>query len=490
MLGKSALQAAQTVRFGTASAPGALQQLAMKRGWEKSFPAPCMRLSYVLRPAGRARRRARKPRRRAGQAGDASGIIRLKRTVKQMPIQVKSEVTPLKRVLLHRPGQELEHIVPDTLERLLFDDIPYLRGAQREHDYFAQILREHGVTVTYLEDAVAETLDQDPALKEQFIQDFIRSSSSFAWTYAREIRDYLLSLPTTRDLVLKTMAGVPFNELSLRRANSLHALLSNDSQFVLDPIPNLYFTRDPFASIGCGASVHHMYSSTRRRETIYGRYILQYHPDFAGRVPFYYDPEEPYSIEGGDILNLSERVLAVGISQRTMPEAIEQLARRIFSDETAQIETILAISIPRIRAFMHLDTVLTQVGHGKFLMHPGILHQMRLFELRRAERGELRVREVELPFRQALAHYLQRDDITLIYCGGGDRIASQREQWNDGANTLCVSPDVVVTYDRNYVTNQILADCGIQTLKIPSSELSRGRGGPRCMSMPLIREDG
>ena len=406
-----------------------------------------------------------------------------------MPIQVKSEVMPLKQVLLHRPGQELEHIVPDTLERLLFDDIPFLQGAQREHDYFAQLLRDNGVEVLYLEDAVAETLEQDPDIKERFIGDFIRCNSSFAWTYAREIREYLLSIEDTRDMVLRTMAGVPFSELPLRRSNSLHALLSNDSQFILEPIPNLYFTRDPFASIGRGASVHNMYSNTRRRETIYGRYILQYHPDFAGRVPFYYEPEEPYSIEGGDILNLSAHVLAVGISQRTMPEAIEQLARRIFADESAEIDTILAVAIPRIRAFMHLDTVLTQVGHGKFLMHPGILDQMRLFELRPAGAGALHIQEVEMPFRRALAHYLGEDDITLIYCGGNDKIASQREQWNDGANTLCVAPDVVVTYDRNYVTNQILADYGIQALKIPSSELSRGRGGPRCMSMPLIREE-
>ena len=406
-----------------------------------------------------------------------------------MAIHVKSEIMPLKRVLLHRPGQELEHIVPDALERLLFDDIPFLQGAQREHDYFAQLLREQGVTVTYLEDAVAETLGQDSALREQFIDDLIQANGSMAWTYAEEIRAYLRAIPDEKELVLQTMAGLPFRALEIKRSNSLHAMLSDNTQFVLEPTPNLYFTRDPFASIGRGASVHRMYSATRNRESIYGRYMLQYHPDFAGKVPFYYDPEEPFSIEGGDILNLSARVLAVGISQRTKPEAVERLAKRIFGDEAAEIDTILAIEIPPIRAFMHLDTVLTQVGEGTFVMHPGILDRLRMFQLRPGGKGELSVREVELPFRQALAHYLGLDDVTLIYCGGDDVIAAQREQWNDGANTLCIAPGVVITYDRNYVTNQILADQGIEVLKIPSSELSRGRGGPRCMSMPLERRD-
>lgn len=406
-----------------------------------------------------------------------------------MAIRVKSEIMPLQRVLLHRPGQELEHIVPDALERLLFDDIPYLQGAQREHDYFAQLLRDHGVTVTYLEDAVAEALRQNSGLRDQFIDDLIQANGSTAWTYADEIRAYLSTITDEKELVLQTMAGLPFRALEIKRSNSLHAMFCDDTQFALEPTPNLYFTRDPFASIGCGASVHRMYSTTRNRESIYGRYMLQYHRDFAGQVPFYYDPEEPFSIEGGDILNLSAKVLAVGISQRTKPEAVERLAKRIFGDETAEIDTILAIGIPQIRAFMHLDTVLTQVGFGKFVMHPGILDRLRMFQLRPGKGGELSVQEVELPFRQALAHYLGIDDITLIYCGGDDVIASQREQWNDGANTLCIAPDVVITYDRNYVTNQILTDHGIQVLKIPSSELSRGRGGPRCMSMPLVRKD-
>ena len=220
-----------------------------------------------------------------------------------------------------------------------------------------------------------------------------------------------------------------------------------------------------------------MYSATRRRETLYGAYILQYHPDYAG-TPFYYAPDAPYSLEGGDIMNLSESVLAVGISQRTMPEAIEQLARNIFSRPESKIQTILAMSIPSKRAFMHLDTVMTQVDIDKFVVHPAILPTLQIFELTRGKGGELTARLLDMDLAHTLAHYLRLDQVTLILCGGQDQIAAQREQWNDGSNTLCIRPGVVIAYDRNYITNEILEDHGITVLKIPSGELSRGRGGP------------
>lgn len=407
-----------------------------------------------------------------------------------MPIQVTSEIMPLKRVLLHRPGCELEHLVPASLEQLLFDDIPYLRGAQAEHDQFADVLRSNGVEVVYLSDLTAETLSQSPALRSRFVDEFIRESGGIAGSYAEELRRYLLGLPDERTMVLKTMAGVAFEELGARREGSLPGLLQGRAHFVLDPIPNLYFTRDPFASIGSGVALHHMYSATRNRETIYGRYVLQYHPDYAGTVPFYYTPEEPFSLEGGDILNLSRQVLAVGISQRTMPEAVERLAERIFTDPNAEIRTILALYIPSVRAFMHLDTVMTQVDADKFVIHPGILGSLRIFEVCPAAGGRTRARLLSGSLDEILAHYLNLPKVTLIRCGGYDRIASQREQWNDGSNTLCIAPGTVIAYDRNYVTNQILEESGVRVLRIPSGELSRGRGGPRCMSMPLLRAEG
>lgn len=401
-----------------------------------------------------------------------------------MAIQVKSEVAPLKRVLLHRPGQELEQLVPNSLEPLLFDDIPYLQGAQSEHDRFAELLRENGVEVAYLSTLTAQTLSRDSALAARFVEDFIHRSGCIAESYQEPLTELLLSLPSPEALVLKTMTGVCFDELPSGGRHGLAALRKDRTHFVLDPIPNLYFTRDPFASIGNGVSLHHMYSVTRCRETIYSDYILHYHPDFAGRVPLYYTPDEPFTLEGGDILNLSADTIAVGISQRTMPEAVERLARNIFRDDRSQIRRVLAFDIPSRRAFMHLDTVLTQIDTDKFLIHPSILDHLSIYELT----PENPVRELTKPVEQVLAEAVGVDRVKLLRCGGGDQIAAQREQWNDGSNALCLRPGTVIAYDRNYVTNRLLEEEGVTVLRIPSGELSRGRGGPRCMSMPLVRE--
>ena len=405
----------------------------------------------------------------------------------QVPICVKSEIGPLRKVLLHRPGRELEYLVPDALERLLFDDIPYLRGAQQEHDRFVQLLRQNGAEVVLLEDLTAEAIETDPAVRSAFIDAVITGAGALAQYYRPELEDFLQSIPDARALVEKTMSGVCVQELPSSQKSRLGRLMQQDAHFVMDPIPNLYFTRDPFACIGNGVSLNRMYSQTRRRETVYGRFILQYHPDFAGAVPLYYTPELPTSIEGGDILNLSAQVVAVGVSQRTQPESVELLARNLFAAPECSIDTVLAFDIPSSRAFMHLDTVLTQVDTDTFTVHPGILDRMNIYELTPAAAGQLRIRELTRPPEVLLAQYLHQERVRLIRCGGENTIAAQREQWNDGSNTLCIRPGWVVVYDRNHITNQILTDSGIEVLTIPSAELSRGRGGPRCMSMPICR---
>lgn len=406
-----------------------------------------------------------------------------------MAIHVKSEIGKLKKVMLHRPGQELEHLVPEDLERLLFDDIPYLKTAKIEHDMFAEIMRGQGVEVVYLEDLTVDVL-KNPEKKEQFVREFIAEGGASAAKVRDQLYEYLINIEDEKELVLKTMSGIRASELNVKMSCPLVSLVKKESQFLLDPIPNLYFTRDPFACIGNGVSLNRMYSRTRRRETLYGKYILKYNPDFAGKVPFYYDRDMDFSIEGGDILNLSNKVIAIGISQRTTPEAIELLAQNIFVDKASEIETIIALDIPAVRAFMHLDTVCTQVDYDKFTIHPGIMQTLRIFEIKPGDRkGQLKVTESDAMLSDILAKYLELDKVTLIKCGGKDRIASEREQWNDGSNTLCIEPGKVVVYDRNYVTNEILRQHGIEVLEMASSELSRGRGGPRCMSMPLERED-
>ena len=408
-----------------------------------------------------------------------------------MKINVYSEIKPLKKVLLHRPGNELLNLTPDSLERLLFDDIPFLEKAQIEHDNFAKVLKENGVEVYYLENLMAEALDTSDEVKEKFVKQFIDEAGITSYKYKKVVYDYLISYTNNLDLVLKTMEGIKLNELYSMKRDVEHSLVdfvSEDSKFLADPMPNLYFTRDNFASIGKGISLNRMYSVTRNRESIYAEYIFNYHPEFQGNVTKYYGRTEPYHIEGGDILVLNNHTLAIGISQRTEPEAIETLAHNLFKDPDCKYDTILAFSIPNCRAFMHLDTVFTQVDYDKFTYHPGIMDTLQVFEITEGVNGEINVKEMKDSLQHILTKYIGRE-VTLIPCGAGDKIISEREQWNDGSNTLCIAPGVVVVYDRNNVTNEVLRRSGLKVLEIEGAELSRGRGGPRCMSMPLYRED-
>ncbi len=410
-------------------------------------------------------------------------------------INVKSEIGPLKKVLLHRPGVELLNLTPDTLGRLLFDDIPFLPDAQKEHDEFVSILRENGVEVVYLEDLMADVLKINGNIEDKFIRQFILEAGIKTPKYKNLVFEYLKSFNDKKELVLKTMEGIKVGEIPREKREveqSLVDLVSEESNFLADPMPNLYFTRDPFASAGNGIILNKMYSVTRSRETIYAEYIFNYHPDFKGKVEKYYDRYLPYHIEGGDVLNLNEHILAVGISQRTEAGAIDELAKNIFKNENSQIDTILAFNIPVSRAFMHLDTVFTQIDYDKFTFHPGIMETLQVFEITEGDipdsDEDLNVKEVKGSLDEILERYLKRK-ITLIPCAGGEKISSEREQWNDGTNTLCIAPGVVVVYNRNNITNNILREHGLTVYEMHSAELSRGRGGPRCMSMPLIRED-
>ena len=410
-------------------------------------------------------------------------------------INVKSEIAPLRKVLLHRPGAELLNLTPDTLTRLLFDDIPFLPEAQREHDEFAGILRDRGIEVVYLEDLMAEVLELSDEIEDKFIRQFIYEAGIKTPKYKNLVYEYLKSFVNKKELVLKTMEGIKLLEINRAKREvekSLVDLVSEDSDFLADPMPNLYFTRDPFASAGNGIILNKMYSVTRSRETIYAEYIFNYHPDYKDMVEKYYDRYLPYHIEGGDVLNLNEHVLAVGISQRTEAGAIDQLAKNIFKNPNSTIDTILAFNIPNSRAFMHLDTVFTQIDFDKFTYHPGIMETLQVFEITEGDipdsDEDLNVKEVKGSLEEILEKYLGRE-ITLIPCAGGEKTSSEREQWNDGTNTLCIAPGVVVVYNRNNITNNILREYGIEVLEMSSAELSRGRGGPRCMSMPLIREE-
>jgi arginine deiminase len=401
------------------------------------------------------------------------------------PINVTSEIGRLKKVLLHRPGQELENLMPEYLERLLFDDIPYLKIAQEEHDEFAGILRNNGVEVVYLEDLATESiLNSD--IKEAFVEEYLEEANIWNKRRFEGLKQYFMEMEE-KELVAKMMSGLRKNEFKNFSKRGLKDYLDNDYPFIIDPMPNLYFTRDPFASIANGISLHRMKTFTRNRETIFTKYILRHHPDFAPHdIPLWYDRTDKFSLEGGDILILNKNIIAVGISQRTDPVAIEIFAERILNSEN-DFNRILAFDIPKVRSFMHLDTVFTMVDHNKFTIHPNIQHAITVYSLTLQD-GKIEIDEERDMLENILSKYLEIDNVELIKCGGNSMIDAAREQWNDGSNTLAIGPGEVIVYSRNYVTNQLLEDRGVKTYVMPSSEVSRGRGGPRCMSMPLIRE--
>lgn len=404
----------------------------------------------------------------------------------QKPIRVFSEIGKLKKVMLHRPGKELENLVPDYLERLLFDDIPYLEDAQAEHDAFAEALRENGVEVLYLEKLAAEAIDA-AGVKEQFVDEWLAETGVQSEAMLQALKDHLLAMDDTYEMVLKTMEGFKKSEIE-QSGNSLSDKYETDYPFIVDPMPNLYFTRDPFATMANGVTLNHMYSETRNRETLYGKYIFDHHPEYGGgKVDRFYNREEATRIEGGDELVLSKDVLAVGISQRTDARSIEKLAGRLFKE--TGFKRILAFLIGENRKFMHLDTVFTMVDYDKFTIHPEIEGGLKVWDLTPGEDGSVNIEEREDQLDAILEDALGIDKVHLIRCGGGDPVAAAREQWNDGSNTLTIAPGVVVVYDRNTVTNKVLEEYGLKLIKLRGSELVRGRGGPRCMSMPFYRED-
>ena len=398
-----------------------------------------------------------------------------------------SEIGRLKKVMLHRPGMELENLMPEYLEQLLFDDIPYLREAQREHDAFADCLRNQGVEVVYLLDLVVASITDDE-VRQEFIRQFLNESGIRDDRTRGVLTDWLSAMPD-REMVASMMAGIRKSQLRMKSGklgDYLNAI-ENEYPFAVDPMPNLYFTRDPFATIGTGVSIHKMHTATRNRETLFGKMIFEHHPEYKN-APRWYDRGQVSSLEGGDILVLSPEVLAVGISQRTREDSIDTLAETVLS-QSKTFKKVLAFNIPKTRSFMHLDTVFTMVDRNKFTVHPNILSSMTVFVMELDENRKMKIRQEDGRLEDILKEHLQLDSVKLIPCGRGSTIDAAREQWSDGSNPLAIGPGEVVVYSRNYVTNRSLEEEGLRIHTIPCAELSRGRGGPRCMSMPLWREN-
>jgi arginine deiminase len=409
---------------------------------------------------------------------------------------VFSEVGALKKVLLHRPGKEMETLTPEVLENLLFEDIPWLKKLREEHDGFADALRRSGVQVFYYSDLLQKILKEKPVAAEA--ADHLISTGRIPQSRLREEIRELLAGMNPADLADVMISGlrkdaVPHSDDEKR----LSWWIQEDFPFYINPLPNLYFTRDPGAMIGRGLAVSAMQTRARNRETFLLDLLRRHHPMFSGvGGNLWYSPDMGDSLEGGDVMVLSDKAVAVGASVRTGSDAIETLARGLFEKDSG-IREVLVIRIPAARAYMHLDTVFTMVDRDSFTLFPGVEDSIRVFHLTPGSigprggssgggRSSIRIREAE-NLKKGLAGVLGMP-VRILRSGGKDRGAAAREQWNDSANTLAVKPGTVITYNRNTASNEALEKAGIRVLEIEGSELVRGRGGPRCMSMPLERE--
>jgi arginine deiminase len=395
------------------------------------------------------------------------------------PPRVDSEVGPLRAVLLHRPGNELKRLTPRNNDQLLFDSIPWVDRAQQEHDAFAEVLRGRGVEVllladslrTALEDQRAHTAGVHAAVDERRLGGDLADS----------VRSHLTSVDAGT-LAEVLMAGMTFEELPFAEGSSLVRMMHDPRDFAVDPLPNLLFTRDSSAWIGDRVAISSLTMPARRRETAVLDLVYAYHPRFRHAARAYGAHSAP--IEGGDVMLLAPGVLAIGVGERTTAAGAESLARSVFADGIAH--TVLAVPIEQSRATMHLDTVCTMVAADAVVMYPLARDSLKAFTLRPTGDGGVKVAG-PAPFLTAAAEAMGIDRLRVIDTGL-DPVTAEREQWDDGNNTLALAPGVVVGYERNAETNERLMAAGIEVLPIAGSELGSGRGGPRCMSCPVLRD--
>ena len=399
-----------------------------------------------------------------------------------VPHGVDSEVGRLRSVLLHRPGAELKRLTPRNNDQLLFDGIPWVDRAQDEHDAFAKALSGRGVEVLLLAELVEQAL-VDPRARAAGVHAAV-DQLRLGVDLADALRSHLSGLDAST-LAGTLMAGMTFEELPVSEGASLVRRMHHPHDFAIDPLPNLLFTRDSSVWVGNRVAITSLALPARRRETSLMDLVYAYHPRFARTGRAYGAHSAP--LEGGDVLLLAPGVLAIGVGERTTPAGAEAFARSAFADGLAH--AVLAVPITQARATMHLDTVCTMVDADAVVMYPAVRDTLAAFTLRPADSGASNGVHIDgpAPFLRAAADAMGLDELRVIDTGL-DPVTAEREQWDDGNNTLALAPGVVVAYERNVMTNARLEAAGIEVVRISGSELGSGRGGPRCMSCPVARD--
>jgi arginine deiminase len=394
-----------------------------------------------------------------------------------------SEVGTLRTVMLHRPGPELRRLTPRNNDQLLFDGVPWVARAQEEHDAFAQALRDRGVEVLHLDRLLVEVLGF-PAARAELIGAAV-DDPRLGTTLQRRVSAHLADL-APEELARTLIAGLAHDELTA--GSGLAFQLMGRGDFIVPPLPNLLFTRDSSVWVGDEVAVTSLAMPARARESTITAAIYTHHPRFAGVEQLYGAHLE--HLEGGDVLLLAAGVVAVGVGERTTPGGAERLARQVFSRGLAH--TVLVVPIAQQRATMHLDTIATMVDADAMVMYPAVADSLVAWTVTTEQKAE-DADDLELavrgpaPFVTAAAEAMHIDRLRVIDTGL-DPVTAEREQWDDGNNTLAIAPRVAVAYERNTVTNAALEAAGIEVVRIAGSELGSGRGGPRCMSCPMARD--